>query len=72
MVRKMIRIDVAWDDEAKVWIALCDEIGLALESESYDELVKRVTIAAPEMAELNHMPCNTITILTEERQIACA
>lgn len=50
-----IIVYINWDDEAKVYIALCDEIGLALESDSYDELINRAKDAIPELLELNHM-----------------
>ena len=43
-----------WDDEAKVWVATSPNvIGLVLESESLDALIKRVTDAVPELLELN-------------------
>ena len=68
----MISVKIMWDSEAEVWVAICDEIGLALESESYDTLLKRVQIAAPEMAEANHVKCNSLDVLTQNRRIAYA
>ncbi|MBR1729645.1 MAG: DUF1902 domain-containing protein [Selenomonadaceae bacterium] len=49
-------VKIFWDDEAEVWIAVCDEIPLALESESLDELINRVKLAAPEIIEMNNLP----------------
>lgn len=49
----MIPIKIFWDDETQVWVAVGEGIGLALESESYDTLIQRVRVAAPEMAEEN-------------------
>ena len=47
-------IQLAWDDEAKVWMATSADIpGLILEDESADKLIQRVIIAAPEIIELN-------------------
>jgi len=46
-------VNIIWDDEADVWIAICDDIPLALESDSYDVLIERVKIAAPEILALN-------------------
>ena len=43
------KIEFFWDDEAKVWAAVCDEIPLALESDSLDNLIERVKKAAPEI-----------------------
>ena len=60
----MIDINILWDDEAKVWIAICNEIGLALESKSYDVLLGRVRLAAPEMAELNRIDYTDFNIIT--------
>ena len=47
-------IDISWDDEASVWIAISSEIPLALESGSFDALIERVKIAAPEILALNY------------------
>ena len=49
-------VSLTWDDEANVWVAVCDDIPLALESASLDELINRVRIAAPEIIELNRLP----------------
>jgi len=46
-------IDVFWDDEAKAWGAVNDEIPLALESDSLDLLIERVGITTPEILALN-------------------
>ena len=47
-------INIMWDDEAYVWIAISDDIPLALESGSYDALIEKVKIAASEIIELNY------------------
>lgn len=44
---------LTWDDEARVWVAECGDIPLALESGSVDLLMERVRLAAPEILELN-------------------
>ena len=46
-------IDVNWDAEAGVWCAICDDIPLAMESNSFDALIARVKIAALEILEMN-------------------
>ncbi|MCL2112166.1 MAG: DUF1902 domain-containing protein [Clostridiales bacterium] len=46
-------VDLFWDNEAEAWGAVCDDIPLALESESLDGLIERVRIATPEILELN-------------------
>ena len=54
-------IKLSWDDEAKVWLANCDEIPLAMEDGSLDKLIYRVKIAAPELIELNNLPkCDSL------------
>ena len=56
-----IIINMKWDSESSVWVAVNDEIGLVLESGSYDALVERVRYAAPEIMELNNIAgCNEI------------
>jgi len=46
-------VDVNWDETAGVWYAVCDDIPLALESNSFDALVGKVKTAAYEILELN-------------------
>ena len=46
-------IDVNWDEAAGVWCAVCNDIPLALESNSFDALIVKVKIAAYETLELN-------------------
>ena len=48
-------VQLSWDDEAEVWIAINDEIPLALESDSLDNLIERVKLAAPEIIEMNNL-----------------
>jgi len=64
-------VNITWDDEADVWIAISDEIPLALESDSYDALIERIKVAAPEILELNsvsNMP--TSFLIKSERLVA--
>ena len=58
-----------WDDEAKVWIATSNDIiGLILESETVENLMNRVRLAAPELIELNHLPkYDSVKFEIEER-----
>lgn len=46
-------INFRWDDEAGVWTAICDEIPLALESNSFDALIEKVKVCAAEILEMN-------------------
>ena len=46
-------VDVNWDEEAGVWYAICDDIPLALECNSFDALIERVKVAAQEILILN-------------------
>ncbi len=66
-----IDINIKWDDEARVWFCECEEIGLALESGSYDALLERIKMAIPEMMELNNISKNTMFYInTEKRPVA--
>ncbi|MCL2081554.1 MAG: DUF1902 domain-containing protein [Oscillospiraceae bacterium] len=46
-------IDVNWDETAGVWYAVCDDIPLALESNSFDALIEKAKVMAYEILELN-------------------
>lgn len=64
-------INLAWDNDADVWIATSSDIpGLVLESGSFDALLERVRFAVPELLELNSkakMPL-TLNFLSERRE----
>ena len=47
-------VKTAWDDEASVWIAVCDEIPIATACGTYEGLLERVNLIAPEIIELNY------------------
>jgi len=44
---------LTWDEDAGVWVAVCDDIPLALEAGSLDLLMEQVRLAAPEVLEMN-------------------
>ena len=47
-------IKMIWDGDIKRWAAIGSPgMGLVLESDSFDLLVEKVKVAAPEMIELN-------------------
>ncbi|MDR2428735.1 MAG: DUF1902 domain-containing protein [Candidatus Margulisbacteria bacterium] len=46
-------ISLTWDEEAQVWVAVNDDIPIALESGSLDALIERVKLAVPEVLALN-------------------
>ena len=47
-------IDFSWDDDAGIWVAVCDDIPLALESNSFDALIEKVKVCAAEILALNN------------------
>lgn len=55
-------IDVNWDESAGVWCAVCDDIPLALESNSFDALIEKVKIVAYEILELNGKMADNIKL----------
>ena len=65
-------VNILWDEEAKVYIAICDSLGITLESDNYDELVQKVIDAAPEMAELKSVECSNLMFCTVNRQYSYA
>ena len=64
-----MNINIMYDDEASVWIAMGKGIGIFLEDESYDKLVEKVKMALPEMLELNGYPKNQVVYLCTKRQV---
>ena len=47
-------VKLIWDNETCLWSTEADDVlRLVLESNSFDKLVERVRLAAPEMLELN-------------------
>ena len=56
-------ITLTWDEEAQVWIAVSDDIPIALESGSFDALIERVKITAPEILQLNQKPHESIQLV---------
>ena len=70
----LVRIDIVWDDEARVWIATSPDVkGLVLEDGSLDRLMYRVPEAVPELIELNDQEkCSGYVIHAERRQAVWA
>ena len=62
---KTYNINIIWDEEAAVWVAVSDDIPLALEGGSYDALIERVKAVAPEILELNNSTCANFRFVTE-------
>ena len=56
-------IAVIFDDEAQKWYARNDDIPIILENDSLDVLINRIKIAAPEMLEINSLPCEKIKLI---------
>jgi hypothetical protein len=61
---------LTWDEEARVWVAVNDEIPLALESGSLDVLMERVRYTAPEVLESNGKPHNNIRLHFKADRVA--
>jgi len=65
---KICTVKMIWDDG--IWYTRTDEeIGLVLESGSFDALVERVRIALPEMLELNLGYTGEVRIIFESERI---
>lgn len=60
-------ISIVWDEEASVWIATNEKLGLAMESNSFDLLIERVKNAVPELIELNHLSKDIKLLFKAER-----
>ncbi|MCR4617278.1 MAG: DUF1902 domain-containing protein [Lachnospiraceae bacterium] len=51
--KKRVIVSLHYDEEAGVWTAMCEKIGLFLEHKDWELLINRVNMAAPEMATLH-------------------
>jgi len=66
-------VKLVWDSEANVWITQSKDIpGLILESPSFDALIERVRLAAPEMLELNRDYIGPIVLSFEAERVETA
>jgi hypothetical protein len=68
--KKIFEFSAHWDHEAGVWWCSNDELPVATEAPTFDELVARIMEIAPEMAEVNGLvpPGEQIEIrITAER-----
>ena len=53
------------EDDAKIWVATCEELGFVVESTSYDALTKRVLDFVPQMARKHNLVCHKISLVAE-------
>ena len=44
-------VKIIWDDEANIWYSESDDLPIYLNDYSYDKLIERVSMAAPEALE---------------------
>lgn len=51
-----IKVDICQDKEAGVYYATSDDIGLAVESASLDDLMKEIHLGLSELIPLEHAP----------------
>jgi hypothetical protein len=47
-----IIVRAEWDDEAKVWVATSDDIGIATEADTLEQLTPKVVAMVAELLEL--------------------
>ena len=55
-----------------VWYAVCDDIPIALESDSFYKLIERVKTATPEILELNNKKTECLIHFVTDRMEAVA
>ena len=68
-----VKVNIHWDNEAEVWVVICDNPAIALESGSYDALIEKIKVAVIEMAELDGISSvESIEVSTNNRQMVCA
>jgi len=63
-------ININWDCHAGAWCAINNDIPLALECDSFDELLMRVKAAVPEILNLNGAaPSCMLHFVAERREV---
>ena len=63
-------VKLIWDNETNRWYTETDDVpGLVLEAASFDSLVDKVRLAAPEMLELNCNYTGPVHLLFEAERI---
>ena len=66
-------VKLIWDNEARVWTTESEDIpGLFLESPSFDALIERVRLAAPEILELNSGYTGALNLSFEAERVEVA
>lgn len=73
MVSAVLRVDVIWDPEARVWVATSEDVpGLATEAETMEAMTEKLRILIPELLEANQVlpvPPSTVALeITSHRQ----
>ena len=58
-------IDVTYDPEAEVWVAVCDELGLVTEEKSRDAVMARANLVIPELIVDNGFPMRDANYVIE-------
>lgn len=77
-MERIIKVVAVWDDEAKVWVAHSrDVLGLAIEAQTQEELVRKLAVVVPELVELNGLASQYADVPIEllirgQRRIAAA
>ena len=59
MMDRTVGVDVEWDGEAQVWIAISPDIGLTTEADTLDEIRRKVPIIASDLLE-DDVPAGTL------------
>jgi hypothetical protein len=68
-----IVIDAAWDDEAKVWVAMArDGVGIATEAETMEQLQRKLAVIVPDLLGDDHHGPFEIEIIARSHQTVAA
>ena len=62
-------VKLIWDDEASIWYTESDDLPVFLNDRSYDNLIERVRIAAPEVLEEASGYVGPINIIFESARV---
>jgi hypothetical protein len=63
-------IEVHFDDESGMWWCECDKLHMTTEASSYEALVQRATLLAPDIAKANGLDISGAELHFEQLVIA--
>lgn len=62
-------INVSWDEESNRWMGFNDQLPVAFDADTLEELIRKIRLAASDMIEMNHLPPAKSFFFVAERRV---